>query len=62
MKPKTTLLYISILLVGLILSDHETWMQVIGGLLIFIAGSIAGRADGKQENKISDHLRSMTKR
>lgn len=62
MKFKTTMLYLSILLAGLILSDHETLKQVIGGLLIFIAGDIAGRADAEQNNKISDHFRRMTKR
>lgn len=62
MKFKTVLLYVSILYAGMILSDHDTWLESLGGFFIFLAGAIAGCADGKESNKLSDHFRRMTKR
>ena len=62
MKFKTAVIYFSLLIAGIYLSDHKTWMESLGGLFILTAGYICGRIDGKQSNKISDHFRRMTKR
>lgn len=58
---KTTLIYIALLVAGIWLLDGD-WLATLGGLLIFIAGGIVGEQSAKEKNKISDHLRSMTKR
>lgn len=58
---KTFIIYIVLLVTGVILLDGD-WLTTLGGLLIFIAGGIVGEQTAKEKNRISDHLRSMTKR
>lgn len=50
-----------LLVLGIWLTDNDTWQSTIGGLLIFLAGGMVGSDDAERKNKLSDHLRRETK-
>lgn len=50
-----------LLVLGIWLTDNDTWQSTIGGLFIFLAGGMVGSDDAERKNKLSDHLRRETK-
>lgn len=54
--------FVALLMCGILLTDNDTWQSAVGGLLIFLAGSMVGSDDAANKNKLSDHLRRETKR
>ncbi|EDJ1279849.1 hypothetical protein GE594_10325 [Salmonella enterica] len=54
--------FTALLVLGIWLTDNDTWQSTIGGLLIFLAGGMVGSDDAERKNKLSDHLRKETKR
>lgn len=54
--------FTALLVLGIWLTDNDTWQSTIGGLLIFLAGGMVGSDDAERKNKLSDHLRRETKR
>lgn len=54
--------FIAMLVCGIWLIDNDTFQSVFGGLLILLAGGMAGEDSAKEKNKLSDHLRKETKR
>lgn len=55
-----TIIAFSALIAGLLLSA-DTWHGFLSVALVYGAGVYIGRADAKAENKVSDHLRELTK-
>ena len=55
-----TIIAFSSLIAGLLLSA-DTWQGLLSVVLVYGAGVAIGRMDAKAENKVSDHLRELTK-
>lgn len=55
-----TIIAFSALIAGLLLSA-DTWQGFLSVDLVYGAGVAIGRMDDKAENKVSDHLRELTK-
>ena len=55
-----TIIAFSALIAGLLLSA-DTWQGLLSVVLVYGAGVVIWRMDAKAENKVSDHLRELTK-